>query len=64
MTLSPQWKKSSESDSADQCVEVRLIDGKIQVRDSKHPNGAVLSFTVGEWNAFLGGTRAGEFDVA
>ena len=64
MALSPQWKKSSKSDSGDQCVEVRLIDGKIQVRDSKHPNGAVLRFTVGEWNAFLGGARTGEFDVS
>ena len=48
---------------SDQCVEVRLIDGKIEVRDSKDPNGTVLTFTPHEWTAFISGAKRSEFDV-
>jgi hypothetical protein len=44
-------------------VEVaNLFDGGIGVRDSKDSEGPVLRFTSGEWHAFLGGVRNGEFD--
>jgi hypothetical protein len=57
------WIKSSLSFSNSNCVEVAsLPDGEIGVRDSKDPEGPVLRFTSGEWHAFLGGTRNGEFD--
>jgi hypothetical protein len=59
----PYWIKSSLSFSNGNCVEVAsLPDGEIGVRDSKHPEGAVLRFTSDEWDAFLGGVRNGEFD--
>ena len=45
-------------------VEVRIVDRKIQVRDSKDPQGPVLNFSVVEWTAFLGGVRDGEFDLS
>jgi len=32
------------------------------VRDSKNPAGYVLTFTPGEWNAFIEGVKDGEFD--
>ncbi|MFF0577613.1 DUF397 domain-containing protein [Streptosporangium saharense] len=36
-----------------QCVEVATnVPGIIAVRDSKNPNGPVLRFTPGEWDAF------------
>ena len=58
----PAWKKSSLSNSFSNCVEVaNLPDGGIGVRDSKDREGPVLVFTVGEWDAFLGGVRDGEF---
>jgi hypothetical protein len=44
------------------CVEVGQNACQIFVRDSKHPDGPVLQFTPHEWQAFLGGVRAGEFD--
>jgi Domain of unknown function (DUF397) len=59
----PHWVKSSLSFSNGNCVEVTsLPGGQIGVRDSKDPEGPVLRFTSGEWHAFLGGVRNGEFD--
>jgi len=59
----PYWIKSSLSFSNSNCIEVAsLPDGEIGVRDSKDPEGPVLRFTSGEWHAFLGGARNGEFD--
>ncbi|HEY6279069.1 MAG TPA: DUF397 domain-containing protein [Streptosporangiaceae bacterium] len=55
--------KSSLSFSNSNCVEVAdLPDSKIGVRNSRDSEGAVLLFTPGEWHAFLGGVRNGEFD--
>jgi Domain of unknown function (DUF397) len=53
------WRKSSYSE-ANGCVEVAR-PGPVLVRDSKDPDGPVLSFTPGEWAAFTAGVRAGEF---
>ncbi len=59
----PRWVKSSLSFSNGNCVEVaKLSGGEIGVRDSKNPEGPVLRFTPGEWHAFIGGVRGGEFD--
>jgi hypothetical protein len=44
-------------------VEVAgLADDVIMVRDSKNVKGPILGFTPGEWDAFVGGVRNGEFD--
>jgi hypothetical protein len=57
------WVKSSLSFSNGNCVEVaELPGGSVGVRNSRHPEGPVLTFTQGEWDAFLGGARRGEFD--
>jgi hypothetical protein len=57
------WIKSSQSFSNGNCVEVATLpDGMVGIRDSKNSDGPVLRFTPGEWNAFLGGALAGEFD--
>jgi Domain of unknown function (DUF397) len=57
------WFKSSLSFSNSNCVEVAsLPGGNIGVRDSKDVTGPFLRFTPGEWDAFLGGVRNGEFD--
>ncbi len=59
----PVWIKSSLSFSNSNCVEVASLPGSgIGVRDSKDAGGPVLRFTPGEWDAFLGGVRNGEFD--
>ena len=59
----PSWVKSSFSFANGNCVEVAdLPGGHVGVRDSKNPGGQVLRFTPGEWQAFIGGVRNGEFD--
>jgi hypothetical protein len=59
------WRKSSLSgNDQPSCVEVAfVVDDAVLVRDSKDPDGAVLTFTRGEWVAFLGGVRNGEFEL-
>jgi hypothetical protein len=58
------WRKSSQSGpNCDNCVEVAFVDDAILLRDSKHPDGAVLVFTQSEWDAFVGGAKDGEFDL-
>ncbi|MFF5244528.1 DUF397 domain-containing protein [Streptosporangium sp. NPDC000095] len=58
------WRKSSRSGSnGGQCVEVAVnLPGAVAVRDSKDPHGPNLLFTSGEWRAFVGGIKSGEFD--
>jgi hypothetical protein len=57
------FRKSSFSPiPAVYCVEVGVKDGRIRVRDSKQRGGAELTFNAGEWDAFVRGVKAGEFD--
>ena len=50
--------------AAGNCVEVASLPaGEIGVRNSRDSAGPVLKFTPGEWHAFLGGVRNGEFDL-
>jgi Domain of unknown function (DUF397) len=57
------WVRSSLSFSNGNCVEVAALPGdSVAVRNSRDPDGPVLKFTQGEWDAFLGGARLGEFD--
>lgn len=65
MSKTGEWFKSSFSGVNGNCVEVKLgDDGSASVRDTKQAgSGPVLSFTSGEWRAFVAGVRQGEFDV-
>ena len=67
------WVKSSASYANGQCAEAAPVpDGyepakpgtALLLRDSKDPEGPVLEFTAAEWDAFLDGVKAGEFDPA
>ncbi|WP_192759183.1 DUF397 domain-containing protein [Actinomadura algeriensis] len=49
------WRRSSSSTGGGDCVEVARFDGRCLVRDSKDPDGAVLSLTAEGWRAL---TRA------
>jgi hypothetical protein len=61
--LSENWQKSNRSNNNGACVEARIIGDEIQVRDSKNPDGTVLSFNVKEWDAFVDGAKDGDFDL-
>ena len=56
------WHKSTRSNYGN-CVEVAFDDDLVHVRNSRDPRGAALVFTAGEWEAFLAGAGAHEFDV-
>lgn len=57
------WRKSSYSDNS-HCVEVaELPDGSRLVRDIKlGQDSPVLQYTAAEWQAFIAGVKANEFD--
>ncbi|MEV7968484.1 DUF397 domain-containing protein [Sphaerisporangium sp. NPDC088356] len=71
-----QWRKSSFSgNNGGNCVEVAELSGRtdelghdfghadvIAVRDSKDPDGPKLFFTPAEWDVFLDGVKASEFE--
>ena len=49
----PHWHKSSHSGVNENCPEVANLPGTTALRDSKHPDAAVLTFPSTEWEAFL-----------
>jgi len=55
----PEFRHSSHC-KAGTCVEVAATADTVLVRDS---TGTVLEFTPAEWDEFLKGVRAGEFDL-
>ena len=58
--LTGSWRKSSASEAGG-CIEVRLHDQTVQLRNSRLPLGHVLEFTFDEWKAFLDGIYKEEF---
>jgi hypothetical protein len=55
-----EWRKSSRSNSnGGDCVEVaRNLPGIVAVRDSKNPDGPILTVTPGDWATFIASVRA------
>lgn len=61
--LTSEWQKSSRSSNQGSCVEARLNNELIEVRNSNDPGGPTLRFNKDEWNAFIPGVLNGEFDL-
>lgn len=60
-----QWQTACESNA---CVEVGQTNcnchgGEILIRDSKNPDGPVLSFSQDEWVAFIDRVKRNQFDL-
>lgn len=59
---SATWLSAGDRDTPNR-VEIALVAGGLAMRDSDHPEGPVLLFTRAEWDAFVAGVRADEFDL-
>jgi hypothetical protein len=61
--IAPQYRKSSFCGHPG-CVEVAALGDTagVTLRDSKDASSPELTFTVQEWEAFVAGVKAGEFD--
>ena len=61
------WRKSTRSsgsgDGSGDCVEVALTCGGIGLRDSKDPNGPVLTVSSRGWTTFVAAIKARAFDL-
>ncbi|GAB2724651.1 DUF397 domain-containing protein [Kitasatospora kifunensis] len=58
---STDWQKSSYSTSNDECVEVRTVDGLVELRESDSGN-VIIRTTPTKFAKFLQGVKASEFD--
>lgn len=58
------WQKSRRSNPSGNCVEMAGLPGGagVAVRNSRHPDGPALIYTVDEIAAFIRGARDGDFD--
>jgi Domain of unknown function (DUF397) len=57
-----RWQRPTICASSS-CVEVATIGDTIAIRDSKDPESPVLTYDRDEWQAFVAGVKAGEFDL-
>ncbi|MFD4656075.1 DUF397 domain-containing protein [Kitasatospora sp. NPDC058444] len=57
-----KWRKSTYSNGQGNCIEMAdSLASVVPVRDSKDPQGPVLSFAPEAWRSFVAGIRAGDF---
>lgn len=57
------WRKSRYSNPCGSCVELaQLVNGRIAVRNSRHPGGPTLTYSCVGMAVFIHGVKAGEFD--
>lgn len=58
------WRKArSSSSNGENCVELAALPGMVAARDSKHPAGGTLRFSVTEMQTFLREARNGRYDL-
>lgn len=60
-TEQPSWRRASFC-ASNECVEVAQRNGMIVMRNSNEPRGQLLHCTTEEWQSFVRGVKAGEFD--
>ncbi|MGW7006650.1 DUF397 domain-containing protein [Streptomyces sp. NPDC054933] len=57
-----EWVSAPGSDPKDRIEVAFLPGGAVALRNPADPNGTVLRYTPGEWEAFVLGARDGEFN--
>jgi len=55
------WRRASFC-ASNECVEVAPHNGMIIMRNSTGPRDRVIQYTAEEWQSFVLGIKAGEFD--
>jgi hypothetical protein len=58
-----EWRKSSRSNSEQDCVEVAQVPAAIGVRDSKNPQGGHLALDRAAFSTLLDRAKAGALDL-
>ena len=56
-----RWTASSASGGI-QSVQVTRVADSVWIRNGGLPDGAMVRFSIAEWDAFLSGVRLGEFE--
>lgn len=56
------WRRGRQCDGG-ACVEATALDEAVLLRSSVSPDGATLTLSRDEWNAFLVAAKAGHFDA-
>lgn len=54
------WRKASRSVGNGECVEISSHLGRVSIRDSKNPEGPVLSYSAKTFQAFLDTAKRGD----
>ncbi len=57
-----RWRKSTRSALDRDCVEVATARDAVHLRDSKHPQGPVITMAPAAFTSFLSDVKNGEFD--
>lgn len=55
-----RWRKSSYSGGNNDCVEVAFTGDEALVRDSKNPDGGMLTLSARQWRQLLAAIARGE----
>jgi Domain of unknown function (DUF397) len=58
-----QWRKTLRSIGNGNCVEVASSSTNVVVRDSKDPNGPMLTYNTESWRVFTAQARQGRFGL-
>jgi hypothetical protein len=56
-----QWRKARRSANNGACVEVAPAIGQILIRDSRDPEGPLLSYSIVAFRSFLDSTKKDAF---
>jgi hypothetical protein len=56
------WHHAGRCES-NQCVEVKIEDRTVSMRESRVPDGHQIVFTTDAWRDFLAAVKRGEFDL-
>jgi hypothetical protein len=57
------WRKATASNNGSNCVEIGVSATRVGIRDTKDRDGGTLAFSKAAFAAFVGGIKAGEFEL-